>query len=702
MINNISIKMKLMLFSGLSIAGLLLLLLLLNISINDLSELKNAQSNVEKLKSDMLMLRRNEKDFMLRKNIKYKVKFEKNVKVLFSDSEELSYLLKLHNLSNNSVLVFDKVITKYHKIFFELINKQKKIGLNPKDGLYGSLRDSVHKVQDIAKKANDAKLLANVYDLRKQEKDFMLRRDLKYVNKFKSKINKLLSNTKGLIHKNLLLYKNDFLSLVKDEVAIGLNSKLGIQGKMRNTVHKSEKILKDMVKQLNNNIEDKIVQSKTRAFIITLLIIVLLTVISLIIFKSIITSIINFQTGLLGFFKYLNKEQKNVELLDVKSHDEIGEMAKVLNNNILKTKKEIEEDRKVIDDTINVLEEFEKGNLSKRVTSNTSNPSLKELTILLNKMGDTIETNIDKVLEVLEQYSNKNYLNKVNTSNIKEHLLKLANGVNVLGDAIIVMLNENKQNGNTLDRSSKLLLENVDVLNTNSSKAASAIEETAASLGEVTEKISLNTSDIVKMSEYASFVTTSVSEGEKLASQTMVSMDEINKEVSAIDEAISVIDQIAFQTNILSLNAAVEAATAGEAGKGFAVVAQEVRNLASRSAEAANEIKELVTNASMKANNGKNISNKMLDGYNELNNNISKTIELISNVEVSSKEQLHSIEQINDSISSLDEQTQQNASIASKTKDIAIQTDNIAKIVVENVSLNKFKDIQVEEELIIK
>ncbi len=82
-------------------------------------------------------------------------------------------------------------------------------------------------------------------------------------------------------------------------------------------------------------------------------------------------------------------------------------------------------------------------------------------------------------------------------------------------------------------------------------------------------------------------------------------MDEINEQVNSINEAITVIDQIAFQTNILSLNAAVEAATAGEAGKGFAVVAQEVRNLAARSAEAAKEIKELVETATTKANSGK-------------------------------------------------------------------------------------------------
>jgi methyl-accepting chemotaxis protein len=96
------------------------------------------------------------------------------------------------------------------------------------------------------------------------------------------------------------------------------------------------------------------------------------------------------------------------------------------------------------------------------------------------------------------------------------------------------------------------------------------------------------------MSAIVEKVTQSANDGEKLAEQTTEAMNEIDEEVNAINEAITIIDQIAFQTNILSLNAAVEAATAGEAGKGFAVVAQEVRNLASRSAEAANEIKELV------------------------------------------------------------------------------------------------------------
>ena len=179
-------------------------------------------------------------------------------------------------------------------------------------------------------------------------------------------------------------------------------------------------------------------------------------------------------------------------------------------------------------------------------------------------------------------------------------------------------------------------------------------------------------------------------EGEILANQTTQAMDEINVQVNSINEAISVIDQIAFQTNILSLNAAVEAATAGEAGKGFAVVAAEVRNLASRSAEAAKEIKTIVENATKKANDGKDIANNMISGYKVLNENISLTINLIQDIEMSSKEQLSGIEQINDAVTQLDQQTQQNAAVASQTHDVAVVTDEIAKLIVNNADEKEF------------
>ena len=432
-------------------------------------------------------------------------------------------------------------------------------------------------------------------------------------------------------------------------------------------------------------------QAETMMITIILISIVLGLVIAFFITRSITSSLKELQDGLFSFFAYLNRESANVELISLDSKDEFGEMSKIVNQNILKTQKGIEEDRRLIDETISVLSEFEQGDLCQRLNISVSNPALMELKNVLNNMAGNLESNIDNVLNIIEEYSKYNYLNKIPTKNIKEHLLKLANGVNNLGDSITQMLIENKSNGLTLDESSDILLRNVDKLNQSSNEAAASLEETAAALEEVTSNVRNNTENITKMAMLSNEVTASVTQGEKLANQTTVAMDDINTQVNAINEAISVIDQIAFQTNILSLNAAVEAATAGEAGKGFAVVAQEVRNLASRSAEAAKEIKTIVETATTKANYGKQIAGNMIEGYKQLNQNVSHTINLISDIQSASKEQLLGIEQINDAVNQLDQQTQQNAAVASQTHDVAVITDEIAKIIVSDANAKEFK-----------
>ena len=277
------------------------------------------------------------------------------------------------------------------------------------------------------------------------------------------------------------------------------------------------------------------------------------------------------------------------------------------------------------------------------------------------------------------EYSEYSEYKKFGDNNYIDELKKLVDGINSLGEAITSMLIENKNNGETLLNGSNQLTHNVDELNKASNDAAARLEETAAAVEEITGNIVNSTQNVIKMSNYANELTISASQGEKLANQTVTSMDDINSQVSAINEAISVIDQIAFQTNILSLNAAVEAATAGEAGKGFAVVAAEVRNLASRSAEAANEIKTIVLNATTKAKEGKEITSKMIEGYNDLNQNIVVTTKLIADVTTASKEQQMAMSQINDTVNSLDQATQQNAILASTINDMAMRTSHLIK-----------------------
>jgi methyl-accepting chemotaxis protein len=327
--------------------------------------------------------------------------------------------------------------------------------------------------------------------------------------------------------------------------------------------------------------------------------------------------------------------------------------------------------------------------MKQKINVSTSNKGLEELkngfNDLLNIVATKVSGNLNEISEALKSYAKLDFTHKI-TGDLGE----VSKGLNDLTDIINKILVENKSNGLTLQNSSAILLKNVEQLSTSSNQAAESLEETAAALDQMTSSISNNTQNVSKMASHGNEVKSSVSAGQELANQTTAAMDEINNEVTAISDAISVIDQIAFQTNILSLNAAVEAATAGEAGKGFAVVAQEVRNLASRSAEAANEIKKLVENATSKANNGKNIADEMIEGYTHLNDSISMTLELISDVEKVTKEQFHGIEQINNAVTILDKQTQENASISNATKDIAIQTEQISRDIVENANEKEF------------
>ncbi|PLY08203.1 MAG: chemotaxis protein [Arcobacter sp.] len=449
--------------------------------------------------------------------------------------------------------------------------------------------------------------------------------------------------------------------------------------------------IEDKIMQMHDETEAQIESVIIRNCIIIFVIMVLLALLmGYLSNKTIFTPLNKFQDGLLGFFKYLNKEQADVDNLDDSANDEIGTMAKIINQNLVKTKSLIKQDDELIQDVTRVVEEIEKGYLYNRVEKRTDNESLQKLQNKLNEMLDNLETNIGKdtnvILDTLAKYGQLDF-----RDNIKEANGKVEIAVNELATIINYMLRDNKQNGLTLDASSDILLKNVDILNRNSTSTAASLEETAAALEEITSAIVNNTNSISTMASYSEELVQSISVGKSLAESTVTAMDEINDQTEAIADAIVLIDQIAFQTNILSLNAAVEAATAGEAGKGFAVVAQEVRNLASRSADAAKEIKALVENATQKTNAGKEGTDKMIKGYEALNESINKTTETIQSIAESSKEQRAGIEQINDAVNKLDQQTQENVAISNTTHSIAVETDELAKLIVSSANEKEFR-----------
>ncbi|MCT7506196.1 nitrate- and nitrite sensing domain-containing protein [Aliarcobacter cryaerophilus] len=405
---------------------------------------------------------------------------------------------------------------------------------------------------------------------------------------------------------------------------------------------------------------------------------------------TILIDVASVRAGIEEFFAFINFEKDDIKLIGVDSTDELGMMSKIINKNIANTKANIQRDRELIADTIRVANSINKGHLDQKIMVNSNNPALNELKDIINEMLNTLNSNISNILTVLTSYSKLDFRPRLKDNDLEGIIKELEKDINILRDVITQTLLDNKKVGITLKENANILSFNMQSISTAANSQAASLEETAASLEEITSNITNNTQTTTKMASYGEKVKESIKIGQDLANKTVNSMEDINKQALAINEAIGVIDNIAFQTNILSLNAAVEAATAGEAGKGFAVVAQEVRNLATRSAEAANEIKRIVQLATSKTKEGSEIANSMIEGYTSLNENISITLDLIQNVTTASKEQSVGMVQINDAVNNLDQITQRNAQSASEANEIAKQTLKISNEIIEQVNSKEF------------
>ncbi|MEJ5168540.1 MAG: MCP four helix bundle domain-containing protein, partial [Arcobacteraceae bacterium] len=214
------------------------------------------------------------------------------------------------------------------------------------------------------------------------------------------------------------------------------------------------------------------------AIYITIIVFVFLLIVGILLAYNIVTNILRsiglFQNGLFGFFKYLNRESNEVELISIVSNDEFGQMAKLVNENITNTQKNIEEDDRFISDTQTVMNRVSNGWFSQYIVANSNNPALMQLKSTINQALDNFKSRFITINSTLEEYTNQNYTKKLIITDIEKNGVfdTLVKDINKLQDTINQMLIDNKSNGLTLDESSNILLANVDKLNQSSNEAA--------------------------------------------------------------------------------------------------------------------------------------------------------------------------------------------------------------------------------------
>jgi methyl-accepting chemotaxis protein len=339
----------------------------------------------------------------------------------------------------------------------------------------------------------------------------------------------------------------------------------------------------------------------------------------------------------------------------------------------------------------NVMDEISKGNLSATVIGDYKGV-FDNLSQVVNNTVGTISNIVSQISYVLTNIANSNLdIEKIEPYN--GDFASISTGLNTIIDTLNVLISKISMASDQVASGAKQVSEGSQNLSHGATEQASSVEQLTASISEISSQTKNNAINASKANNLVISTKDSAMLGSKQMNEMLTSMNDINESSSNISKIIKVIDDIAFQTNILALNAAVEAARAGQYGKGFAVVAEEVRNLAARSANAANDTTNLIEGSINKIESGMKIANDTASALSDIVSSVDKVTDLVSEIATSSSQQATGISQIDKGVEVVSNVVQTNSATAEESAAASEQLSSQAEYLKELLSKFKFKNL---------